>query len=248
MLAVVPDANLLTAARDAGVGRFLYASSVRVYDGEKQDVSRAASADDGYGWEKQFAERLCRHFHDDLGLPTRVARLHDVYGPHGAYEGGREPAPAAVCRKVVEAKLTGRHQIDIWGDGTRARPFTYVSDCVAGLRAVADADVPDPFDIGPAEPVSINHLVDLAEQIAGIKLRRNYLSDAPAAGTAARNADHAPATARQPVRWRPSVTLRDGLEQTFRWVYDDFVAHHGVCPPARPVFHSRPIRVDSWPS
>lgn len=253
MLAVVADANLLEAARDAGASRFFYASSACVYNTDKQSVPNApalkesdaypARPDDGYGWEKLFVERMCRHFHEDFGLPTRVARFHNVYGPHGPYDGGRERAPAAVCRKVVEAKLTGRHQIDIWGDGTQTRSFTFVSDCVKGARLVAESDVYEPLNVGSSELVSINRLVDIVEEIAGLRLRRQYLPDAPT-GVSGRNSDNT--RIRQLLRWEPTVKLRDGLEQTYRWVYDDFVAHHGLCPSVRPVFHSRPIRVDSW--
>jgi nucleoside-diphosphate-sugar epimerase len=255
MLAVVPDTNLLTAARDAGTSRFFYASSACVYNTNKQSSPDAAplkesdaypaSPDDGYGWEKLFVERMCRHFHEDFGLPTRVARFHNIYGPHGAYDGGRERAPAAVCRKVVEAKLTGRHQIDIWGDGTQTRSFTYVSDCVEGIRRIAESDVTEPLNLGSSELVSINQLVSMAEDIAGIRLRRHYLPDAPT-GVPGRNSDNT--RIQQLLKWQPSVKLRDGLERTFRWVYDDFLASHGPNPPITTVFHSRPIRVDSWPS
>jgi nucleoside-diphosphate-sugar epimerase len=256
MLAVLPDTNLLVAARDAGTSRFFYASSACVYNTDRQSSPDApalresdaypALPDDGYGWEKLFAERMCRHFREDFGLPTRVARLHAVYGPHGPYDGGRERAPAAVCRKVVEAKLTGRHEIDIWGDGSQTRSFTYVSDAVDGIQRVTHSPVTDPLNLGSAELVSIDHLVTLVEQIAGLKLRRTYRLDAPT-GVTGRNSDNT--LVRQHLHWEPSTKLRDGLERTYRWVYDDFLAHHGPYPSAatRPVFHSRPIRLDSFP-
>ena len=149
-----------------------------------------AMPEDGYGWEKLFSERMCRHFSEDFGLvKTRVARYHNVYGPNGTYKGGREKAPAAICRKVIEAKLSGDHQIEIWGDGEQTRSFTFVDDCVHGTRSLMQSDVTEPLNIGSAHLVTINELVSIVEEIAGLRLRRRYKLDAPQ-GVRGRNSDN----------------------------------------------------------
>ena len=233
MLNVLPTTQMLLAALERGVARFFFASSACVYKADRQrdpDVTALreedaypADPEDGYGWEKLFSERMCRHFREDLGLQTRVARLHNVYGSHGAWEGGREKAPAAVCRKVVAAKVTGRHEIEIWGDGLQTRSFTYVDDAVEGIQRVTHADIPDPINVGSSELVTINRLVDLVEEIAGIKLQRRYRLDAPR-GVAGRNSDNT--RIRELLNWEPSTRLRDGLETTYRWIHDQFAAKY----------------------
>jgi len=231
MLSVLINTNMLIAAREAGVGRYFFSSSACVYAAEHQtspDVTALKESDaypampeDGYGWEKLFSERMCRHFNEDFGLETRVARYHNVYGPYGTYAGGREKAPAAICRKVIEAKLSGKHQIEIWGDGQQTRSFMYVDDCVAGSIMLAESDVREPLNIGSSELVTINDLVSTVEQIADITLERKYKLDAPQ-GVRGRNSDNTLILER--LSWEPSISLRDGLEKTYTWIYDDMVA------------------------
>ena len=231
MLSVLINTNMLIAAREAGVGRYFFSSSACVYAAEHQtspDVTALKESDaypampeDGYGWEKLFSERMCRHFNEDFGLETRVARYHNVYGPYGTYDGGREKAPAAICRKVIEAKLSGKHQIEIWGDGQQTRSFMYVDDCVAGSIMLAESDVREPLNIGSSELVTINDLVSTVEQIADITLERKYKLDAPQ-GVRGRNSDNTLILER--LGWEPSISLRDGLEKTYAWIDDDILA------------------------
>jgi nucleoside-diphosphate-sugar epimerase len=178
-------------------------------------------AEDGYGWEKLFSERMCRHFREDFGLETRVARFHNVYGPYGTWDGGREKAPAAICRKVITALDNGRDEIEIWGDGEQTRSFMYVDDCTEGIDRIAHSDVVDPINLGSAELVSINHLVDVVEDIAGVKLKRNYNLDAPK-GVRGRNSDNT--LIQQKLGWQPSLPLRDGMEQTYAWIAEQYAA------------------------
>lgn len=229
MLTVLINTHLLLAARQAGVRRFFYASSACVYAAGKQtrhDVTALkeedaypAQAEDGYGWEKLFSERMCRHFTEDFGLLTRVARYHNVYGPHGTYDGGREKAPAAICRKVIAAKLSGKHEIEIWGDGLQTRSFQYIDDCVLGTQKImGSGNVTMPINLGSSEMVSINQLVDITEEIAGIALKRSYKLDAPK-GVAGRNSDNT--LIRELLGWEPSTSLRAGMEKTYRWIHDE---------------------------
>ncbi|MFV1362627.1 NAD-dependent epimerase/dehydratase family protein [Mycolicibacterium elephantis] len=235
MLSVLTSTHMLVAARDAGVSRYFYSSSACVYAADKQVDANVtalkeadaypALAEDGYGWEKLFTERMCRHFLEDFGLETRVARYHNVYGPVGSFEGGREKAPAALCRKVAEAALSGRHEIEIWGDGEQTRSFMYIDDCVEGTMRIAKGDSPEPVNLGSSELVSINQLVDIIEQIAGITVRRNYKLNAPL-GVRGRNSDN---TMIQSIYgWEPSTRLADGLEKTYQWIYGQLAARHGV--------------------
>jgi nucleoside-diphosphate-sugar epimerase len=185
----------------------------------KEADAYPAMPEDGYGWEKLFGERMCRHFTEDFGLLTRVARYHNVYGPHGTYDGGREKAPAAICRKVATARLTGRDEIEIWGSGEQTRSFTYIDDCIHGTRAIMDSDtISFPINLGSSEKVSINQLVDLVEAIAGTRLGRRYNLAAPK-GVNGRNSDNT--LINKMLGWEPSVRLRDGLERTYRWIYDE---------------------------
>jgi nucleoside-diphosphate-sugar epimerase len=188
--------------------------------------------EDGYGWEKLFSERMCRHFREDFGLATRVARYHNVYGPHGTWEGGREKAPAAICRKVIEAKLTGSKTIDIWGTGEQTRSFMYIDDCVLGTHRILDSDILEPINLGSSELVTINQLVDIVEEIAGVRLRRRYDPTAPK-GVNGRNSDNT--LIRQHLGWEPSIRLRDGMERTYRWIYDQYTKQHHSVPTARGV-------------
>jgi GDP-D-mannose 3',5'-epimerase len=231
MLSVLTSTHMLVAARDEGVGRFFYSSSACVYAADKQtdpDVTALKEADaypalaeDGYGWEKLFTERMCRHFHEDFGLETRVARYHNVYGPLGTFEGGREKAPAALARKIVLAKLTGDDVIEIWGDGEQTRSFMYIDDCVHGTRMIADGPYGPPVNLGSSELVSINQMVSILEEIAGVRVQRRYNLSAPQ-GVRGRNSDNAEIVERY--GWEPSISLREGLEKTYAWIYDQLAA------------------------
>jgi nucleoside-diphosphate-sugar epimerase len=232
MLSVLINTHLLLAAKKFGAQRFFFASSACVYNADKQrDPNHTALVEadaypampeDGYGWEKLFSERMCRHFREDFGIQTRAARYHNVYGPNGTYDGGREKAPAAVCRKVIAAKLSGKHEIEIWGSGTQTRSFMYIDDCLKGTQMLLNSDFIEPINIGSSEMVSINQLVDLVEDIAGVKLKRNYNLSAPK-GVNGRNSDN---TLIQKVfGWEPGTRLRDGMEKTYRWIHDEMVAH-----------------------
>jgi len=228
MLTVLINTHLLQAAREFGVERFFYSSSACVYAANKQtDIANPglkeadaypAMPEDGYGWEKLFSERMCRHFSEDFALTTRVARFHNVYGPWGTYEGGREKAPAAICRKVAEAVMTGRREIPIWGDGEQTRSFMYIDDCIEGIQKILFSEITEPLNLGSSEMVSINQLVDIVEDIAGVKLKRSYDLTAPK-GVRGRNSDNTKIQAL--LNWQPSISLRDGLEETYRWIYDE---------------------------
>lgn len=230
MLSVLISTHMLNSAAGNGVDRFFYSSSACVYAADKQkdtDVTALAEADaypaeaeDGYGWEKLFSERMCRHFTEDYGLITRVARYHNVYGPWGTFDGGREKAPAAICRKIIEAKLSGNHVIDIWGDGNQTRSFMYIDDCIEGTRRIMDSDIDYPINLGSSELVSINQLVDIVQEIAGISVLRHHLLDAPQ-GVRGRNSDNT--LIKRELDWEPSITLADGLEKTYAWIYDQIV-------------------------
>jgi GDP-D-mannose 3', 5'-epimerase len=225
MLSVLTNTHMLMAARDSGVERFFYSSSACVYNADKQKTPEVlplkeedaypALPEDGYGWEKLFGERMCRHFEEDFGLQCRVARYHNVYGPLGTWTGGREKAPAAICRKVIEAKASGRHEIEIWGDGKQTRSFMYIDDCTYGTRAIMESDIQEPINLGSSELVTIDQLVDIAEEIAGVKLQRKYNLDAPK-GVNGRNSDNTKIV--EYLGWEPSIRLRDGLARTYEWI------------------------------
>jgi GDP-D-mannose 3',5'-epimerase len=231
MLSSLITTHLLMAARDHEVERFFYASSACVYAADKQsdpDVTALRESDaypampeDGYGWEKLFSERMCRHFLEDFGVQTRVARYHNVFGPYGTWAGGREKAPAAICRKVIQAQLDGTEEIEIWGDGEQTRSFMYIDDCLKGTLELAASDVAQPVNLGSAELVTINRLVDLVEKIAGTSLRRNYNLSAPQ-GVRGRNSDNT--LINSLLGWEPSLPLEVGLEATYRWIYDQMTA------------------------
>ena len=231
MLSVLTNTHMLMAAKETGVKRFFYSSSACVYNGEKQtnpDVVPLREADaypalpeDGYGWEKLFSERMCRHFEEDFGLVARVARYHNVYGPLGTWVGGREKAPAAICRKVIEAKMSGRHEIDIWGDGHQTRSFMYIDDCIDGTQRIMESAINEPINLGSSELVTINQLVDIAEEIGGLKLTRTYDLSAPK-GVNGRNSDNTMILDR--LGWEPSIRLRNGLEKTYRWIENEIMA------------------------
>ncbi|HLN54640.1 MAG TPA: NAD-dependent epimerase/dehydratase family protein, partial [Bacteroidales bacterium] len=208
-----------------GAGRYFYASSACVYNASKQtdpanpglreSDAYPALAEDGYGWEKLFSERMCRHFSEDYGLVTRIARFHNVYGPHGTYDGGREKAPAAICRKVIEAGLNGKKKITIWGDGLQTRSFMYIDDCIRGIQDIMYSDINEPLNLGSSEMVSINRLVDYVEEIAGYRMEREYDLSAPK-GVRGRNSENT--LIKKYLGWEPSITLKKGLKETYAWI------------------------------
>ncbi|MFJ8588901.1 NAD-dependent epimerase/dehydratase family protein [Streptomyces sp. NPDC093595] len=227
MMSVLISTHMLKAAHEAGVERYFYSSSACVYAAGKQtdpsgtalkeEDAYPAQPEDGYGWEKLFSERICRHFEEDYGFTSRVARYHNVYGPEGTWAGGREKAPAAVCRKIAEAVISGDHRIEIWGDGLQTRSFMYIDDCLRGTQLIMNGASSAPVNLGSSELVTINQLVDVVEEIAGVRCERTYHLDAPQ-GVRGRNSDNT--LMRQLYGWEPSIPLADGLEKTYAWVYD----------------------------
>ncbi len=231
MLSVLINTHLLQAAQQSGARRFFYASSACVYNADKQkdptvtalreEDAYPAMPEDGYGWEKLFSERMCRHFSEDFGLDTRCARFHNVYGPHGTWTGGREKAPAAVCRKVIEAKHSGTNEIEIWGDGLQTRSFCWIGDLIDGIFRLMEADLHEPVNLGSSELVSINQLVDLAESFAGIDLLRNYVTTKPQ-GVRGRNSDNT-LLKFHTGGWEPRTPLREGLAKTYDWIEGQYL-------------------------
>lgn len=235
MLSVLPTTNLLMAARDQGAERLFYASSACVYPGARQDSPEIvalkeaeaypADPEDGYGWEKLFGERMARHFSEDYDLKARIARYHNVYGPLGTWDGGREKAPAAICRKVADAVLSGSGRIEIWGDGEQSRSFMYIDDCVEGTLRLTASDVDEPLNIGSSELVTINQLVDIVEGFEGITLERDYKLDAPQ-GVRGRNSDNT--LIQQKLGWEPSIPLREGMRKTYDWIKQQMLEKRGA--------------------
>lgn len=205
--------------------RVFYSSSACIYPARNQTdpstpdcretTAYPAEPDSEYGWEKLFSERLYHAYARNHGVVVRIARFHNIYGAHGSWRGGREKAPAAICRKVAEAVRSGKHEIEIWGDGTQTRSFCWIGDCLRGIQSVMEGDDPRPVNLGSEEMVTINRLVDLAEEIAGVTLERRYKLDAPT-GVAGRNSDNT--EFRRRYGWDPRTPLREGLEQTYRWI------------------------------
>jgi nucleoside-diphosphate-sugar epimerase len=230
MISVLINTHLLLASKECGVERFFYSSSACVYNGDKQtdpenpglkeSDAYPALAEDGYGWEKLFSERMCRHFSEDFGLTTRVARFHNVYGPHGTFDGGREKAPAAICRKVIKSGITGNKEIEIWGDGRQTRSFMFIDDCIKGIIDIMYSGINEPINLGSSEMVSINELVSIVEDIAGDKLDRIYDLNAPK-GVRGRNSDNT--LIRKYLGWEPSIPLRTGLKYTYDWIREQVV-------------------------
>lgn len=229
MNSVLINTNLLKVARDQGVSQYFYASSACVYpDYRQQDAevtalketdAYPAMPEDGYGWEKLFSERLCRHYAEDFGLDTRVFRFHNVYGPFGTWDGGREKAPAAICRKVIQAQDDGTYEIEVWGDGHQTRSFMYVDDCITGIDLLMRSDCHDPLNLGRSELVSINQLVDIVSEIAGVEIKRSHNLDAPQ-GVRGRNSDNAEIV--RCLGWEPGIDLRTGLEHTYHWIKEQY--------------------------
>jgi GDP-D-mannose 3', 5'-epimerase len=240
MLSVLINTHMLMAAEAAGVERFFYSSSACVYTASKQTSPDAtalreedaypAEPEDGYGWEKLFSERMCRHYLEDFGLETRVARYHNVYGPIGTWTGGREKAPAAICRKVAEAVQSGNHEIEIWGDGKQSRSFMYIDDCVRGTIEVLNGPRIEPINLGSSELVTVDQLVSIVEEIAGVELKRNHNLDAPQ-GVRGRNSDNT--RFRETYGWEPSISLREGLEKNYAWISEQVAAAEPVAADGR---------------
>lgn len=231
MDSVLITLNTLKAAYQYGVPRILYASSACVYPEFKQKTTKVslkesdawpADPEQGYGLEKLYGEELHKHYRLERGLFTYTPRLHNVYGPYGTYDGIRAKAPAAICRKVAEAKIRGTKTIDIWGDGAQTRSFMYVDDCLEGVERILKASYSEPLNLGSSELVSINELVSIVEDIAGVKLERQYDLSAPQ-GVRGRNSDNA--LIKKVLDWEPSISLRAGLEKTYAWVYEQVAKH-----------------------
>ncbi len=233
MTSVLTNTHLIAAATAAGVDRYFFASTACVYPAGRQDTTEPvalretdaypADPEDGYGWEKLFSERMCRHYAEDFGLGVRIARFHNVYGPRGTWFGGREKAPAALCRKIAEAELSGDHHIEVWGDGEQRRSFMFVDDAIDGIRRLIDSDLSEPVNLGSEETVSVNQLVDVISGIAGIDVERRHDLSAPQ-GVRGRTSDNSFVRAR--LGWEPTTTLRDGLIPTYEWIRSQVRAAH----------------------
>lgn len=225
MLSVLINTHLLMAAHANKVKKYFYSSSACVYAADKQtstDVvalkeedAYPAMPEDGYGWEKLFSERMCRHFMEDTGLNVRIARFHNVYGPFGTYTGGREKAPAAICRKVIESIKSKNNTIKIWGDGEQTRSFMYIDDCIDGILKLVNSNIAIPINLGRNDLISINQLVDIVENIAGVKLYREYDLSAPK-GVRGRNSDNT--LIKKLLNWEPSISMETGMVKTYDWI------------------------------
>ena len=219
--------HTLDAARENGVSRYLYTSSACVYPEYRQTETDAvplreedaypAMPQDAYGWEKLVTERLCAHFREDFGLETRVVRFHNIFGPYGTWIGGREKAPAAMCRKVATAKLTGNHEIEVWGDGEQTRSFCYIDDCVVGIFKLMQSDYREPLNLGQDRLVTINQLADMAAAAAGIRITKRHVEGPQ--GVRGRNSDNT--HLRQVLNWEPAISLEEGLARTYRWIEEE---------------------------
>ena len=228
MLSVLINTNLLRASLVNKVKKYFFSSSACVYNATKQENTfipglkesdaYPAQPEDGYGWEKLFSERMCRHFTEDFSLPTSVIRYHNVYGPSGTYDGGREKAPAALSRKIAMAKINNQNEIEVWGDGEQTRSFMYIDDCLEGTKKIFNSDLKDPYNLGSDEQVSINQLIDIIEKIADFKVQRKYLLDKPK-GVRGRSSDNTKINL--DLGWAPSIKLIDGLSKTYTWIEDE---------------------------
>lgn len=225
MLSILINTHLLMAAKKYKIKKYLYSSSACVYAADKQTETEItalkesdaypAMPEDGYGWEKLFSERMCKHFEEDFGMNIRVVRFHNVYGPEGTWRGGREKAPAALCRKIIEAKKTGKLEIEVWGDGKQTRSFMYIDDCITGLDKLMESNFSDPINLGRSEMVSINQLIDIISEIADVKVERMHDLNAPQ-GVRGRNSDNT--LILDKLNWEPEVDLKTGLAATYKWI------------------------------
>lgn len=218
--------HTLDAARENGIKRYLYTSSACIYPEYKQldtqvtplkeEDAYPAQPQDAYGWEKLVTERLCTHYREEFGIETRIVRFHNMFGPLGTWEGGREKAPAALCRKIATAKLTGNHEIDIWGDGEQTRSFCYIDDCITGIYKLMRSDYREPLNLGQDRMVTVNQLADIIASIAGIQITKKHVPGPQ--GVRGRNSDNT--RLRQILHWEPAISLEEGLAKTYRWIED----------------------------
>lgn len=227
MLSVLINTNLLQACLNNNIKKYFFSSSACAYNtnlqldhnikGLKEEDAYPAMPEDGYGWEKLFSERMCRHFYEDFGLETRVARFHNIYGPFGTFDGGREKAPAALCRKVIEAKINNCKTIDVWGDGNQTRSFLFIDDCIEAIFRLFDSNFREPINIGSEEKVSINQLIEIIEKIAEINLEKNYQLDKPK-GVNGRSSDNT--LIKDVLNWEYKYSLKEGILKTYKWIED----------------------------
>ncbi|MDE0570475.1 MAG: NAD-dependent epimerase/dehydratase family protein [Verrucomicrobiales bacterium] len=225
MLSILINTHLLMAAKEFQIKKYLYSSSACVYAADKQTDATVialkeadaypAMPEDGYGWEKLFSERMCKHFEEDFGMEVRVVRFHNVYGPDGTWRGGREKAPAALSRKIIEAKKSDNLKIEVWGDGEQTRTFMYIDDCISGLDKLMKSDFSDPINLGRSELVSINQLIDIISEIAGVEVEREHNLDAPQ-GVRGRSSDNS--LILDKLKWEPEIDLKTGLAKTYAWI------------------------------
>ncbi len=225
MLSVLVNTNLLRASLKNNCKKFFFSSSACVYNASKQNNTFVeglkegdaypADPEDGYGWEKLFSERMCRHFTEDFGLETRVVRYHNIYGPLGTFDGGREKAPAALCRKIINAKKYNKKIIDVWGDGEQTRSFLFIDDCIKGTLEVFNSDEREVFNIGSEEQVSINQMIEIIEEIANYNVEKNYQLDKPK-GVRGRSSNNS--LINKKIGWKPNLTLKEGLVKTYTWI------------------------------
>ena len=229
MLSVLINTHMLEACKHFNVGKYFYSSSACIYPDYKQtdaDVialkeedAYPAMPENGYGWEKLFSERLCKNFEEDYGYISKVFRFHNVYGPFGTWDGGREKAPAAMCRKVIECMDSKKYEMEIWGDGEQTRSFMYIDDCITGIDKLMASNYTDPLNLGRSELVTINQLLSIVEKIAGIEVKRNYNLDAPQ-GVRGRNSDNK--LIKEKLGWEPEIDLYTGMEKTFHWIKEQY--------------------------
>jgi len=233
MKSVLINTNLLIACKEFGVKRYFFSSSACAYnitkqqnvfiEGLKENDAYPAAPEDGYGWEKLFSERMCRHFMEDYGLEVRIARYHNIYGPYGTYDGGREKAPAALCRKIIHAKKENLEKIEVWGDGNQTRSFLYIEDCIEGTLRLFESDYSEPVNIGSDEQVSINQMIDIIQEISKIKkLSRDYQLDKPK-GVRGRSSNND--LVKKVLNWSFKIKLKDGLKKTYDWTYNEISKH-----------------------
>ena len=235
MLSVLINTNLLRACKEKKIKRYLFSSSACVYNASKQkdtfipglkeEDAYPAMPEDGYGWEKLFSERMCRHFYEDFGVDVRVVRYHNVYGPMGTFDGGREKAPAALCRKVINAKINNENEVEVWGDGEQTRSFMFIDDCIKGTLKIFESDYRDVFNVGSDEQVSINQMLDKIENISNYKFKRKYLLDKPK-GVRGRSSDNT--FIKSKINWAPSISLEEGLKKTYSWIEDEIKSKKNI--------------------
>ena len=228
MLSVLVNTHLLMACKKNNVKKYFFSSSACAYNtqlqkdpsinGLKETDAYPAMPEDGYGWEKLFSERMCRHFTEDYGIDTKVARFHNIYGPMGTYDGGREKAPAAICRKIAIAKMKNEEIIDVWGDGKQTRSFLYIDDCIDAVVQLFNSNINDPINIGSEEQVSINEMIQYVEEISGHKVEKNYQLDKPK-GVRGRSSDNT--LIEKKLGWKPKYSLKQGLEKTYHWILEE---------------------------